>query len=115
MRHTYGIIENAKGAHNFLSATQCHHSTTLTPSYMLFTHVQINPNAKGARNFSQCDSMLIGDTAAANTYPYINVSYMKRGGAVVAAKFGPSYFGVASLKSLAPLGDVWAMLPQVSS
>mmetsp|Transcript_31846 Transcript_31846/g.75618 ORF Transcript_31846/g.75618 Transcript_31846/m.75618 type:complete len:485 (-) Transcript_31846:80-1534(-) len=35
--------------------------------------VQVQPQAVGARNFSQCDSMLIGDTAAANTYPYINV------------------------------------------
>ena len=33
--------------------------------------VQIGPAAKGARNYSQCDSMLIGDEAAANTYPYI--------------------------------------------
>ncbi|CAN1317550.1 UPF0051 protein ABCI8, chloroplastic [Linum perenne] len=29
--------------------------------------------AENARNSSQCDSMLIGDTAAANTYPYIQV------------------------------------------
>lgn len=35
--------------------------------------VQIQPTATGARNHSQCDSMLIGDTAAANTYPYITV------------------------------------------
>ncbi|PNH06826.1 hypothetical protein TSOC_006769 [Tetrabaena socialis] len=35
--------------------------------------VQIQPSAKGARNFSQCDSMLIGDRAGANTYPYIQV------------------------------------------
>ncbi len=33
--------------------------------------VQMGPKAKGARNYSQCDSMLIGDQAAANTYPYI--------------------------------------------
>jgi Fe-S cluster assembly protein SufB len=33
--------------------------------------VQIAPQAVGARNYSQCDSMLIGDQAAANTYPYI--------------------------------------------
>jgi len=33
--------------------------------------VQIGPKAIGARNFSQCDSMLIGDQAAANTHPYI--------------------------------------------
>ena len=35
--------------------------------------LQIQPTATGARNYSQCDSMLIGDTAAANTYPYIQV------------------------------------------
>uniref|UniRef100_A0A7S0RH64 Uncharacterized protein n=1 Tax=Pyramimonas obovata TaxID=1411642 RepID=A0A7S0RH64_9CHLO len=35
--------------------------------------VQVQPAATGARNYSQCDSMLIGDGAAANTYPYINV------------------------------------------
>ena len=33
--------------------------------------VKIGSQARGARNFSQCDSMLIGDRAAANTYPYI--------------------------------------------
>ena len=37
--------------------------------------VQIQPTAKNARNHSQCDSMLIGDTAGANTYPYIQVSH----------------------------------------
>lgn len=35
--------------------------------------VQIQPTARGARNYSQCDSMLIGDQAGANTYPYIQV------------------------------------------
>ena len=30
--------------------------------------VSISPNADGARNYSQCDSMLIGDKASANTY-----------------------------------------------
>ncbi len=33
--------------------------------------VQIGANAVDARNYSQCDSMLIGDKASANTYPYI--------------------------------------------
>ncbi len=33
--------------------------------------VQIGTNANHARNYSQCDSMLIGDQASANTYPYI--------------------------------------------
>ncbi|MDP6833740.1 MAG: Fe-S cluster assembly protein SufB [Prochlorococcaceae cyanobacterium ETNP1_MAG_9] len=33
--------------------------------------VQMGTKASGARNYSQCDSMLIGDKASANTYPYI--------------------------------------------
>ena len=35
--------------------------------------VKIMPSAHGARNYSQCDSMLIGDKAQANTFPYIDV------------------------------------------
>jgi len=35
--------------------------------------VKMGPKATGARNYSQCDSMLIGDTAEANTFPYIQV------------------------------------------
>jgi Fe-S cluster assembly protein SufB len=35
--------------------------------------VKIGPKAAGARNYSQCDSMLIGDNAQANTFPYIQV------------------------------------------
>ena len=35
--------------------------------------VKIGPKAEGARNYSQCDSMLIGDQAGANTFPYIQV------------------------------------------
>ncbi|MES2525767.1 MAG: Fe-S cluster assembly protein SufB [Bdellovibrionota bacterium] len=35
--------------------------------------VKIMPSATGARNYSQCDSMLIGDKSAANTFPYIDV------------------------------------------
>ena len=33
--------------------------------------VQIHKNAKNARNFSQCDSLLMGDTCGAHTFPYI--------------------------------------------
>jgi len=33
--------------------------------------VSVHPKAKGARNFTQCDSLLIGDQAAAHTVPYI--------------------------------------------
>ena len=36
--------------------------------------VQIQKNAKNARNFTQCDSLLIGDKCGAHTVPYINQS-----------------------------------------
>ena len=35
--------------------------------------VKITPNADGARNYSECDSMLIGDRCGAHTFPYIEV------------------------------------------
>src|SRR5262245_36287168 len=35
--------------------------------------VRIAPTAAGARNYSQCDSMLIGSKCGANTFPYIDV------------------------------------------
>ncbi|HEY9721906.1 MAG TPA: Fe-S cluster assembly protein SufB [Oscillatoriaceae cyanobacterium] len=35
--------------------------------------VKIGPTAEGARNYSQCDSMLIGDRCSANTVPYLQV------------------------------------------
>ncbi|MEH6499151.1 MAG: Fe-S cluster assembly protein SufB [Pseudoalteromonas distincta] len=33
--------------------------------------VRFNPGADGARNFTQCDSLLIGDQCGAHTFPYI--------------------------------------------
>lgn len=33
--------------------------------------VRMNPGAEGARNYTQCDSLLIGDQCAAHTFPYI--------------------------------------------
>jgi len=35
--------------------------------------VKISPSASGARNYSQCDSMLIGQESGAHTFPYIQV------------------------------------------
>ncbi len=35
--------------------------------------VQVNPKAENARNFSQCDSLLIGDRCGAHTFPVIDV------------------------------------------
>lgn len=36
--------------------------------------VRIAPTAENARNYSQCDSMLIGNQCSANTFPYIQVN-----------------------------------------
>ena len=36
--------------------------------------VKMGGKAEKGRNFTQCDSMLIGDTCSANTFPYIEVS-----------------------------------------
>ena len=35
--------------------------------------VKINPGAENARNYSQCDSLLLGDRCGAHTFPYIEV------------------------------------------
>ena len=36
--------------------------------------VKIAPKAKNSRNYTQCDSMLVGDRCSANTFPYIEVA-----------------------------------------
>jgi Fe-S cluster assembly protein SufB len=36
--------------------------------------VKVLKGAKGARNYSQCDSMLMGDKCGAHTFPYIDVA-----------------------------------------
>jgi len=35
--------------------------------------VRIGKNATGARNYSQCDSLLIGDKCGAHTFPYLDI------------------------------------------
>lgn len=35
--------------------------------------VKVTPNAEGARNYSQCDSLLLGDKCGAHTFPYIDI------------------------------------------
>jgi Fe-S cluster assembly protein SufB len=35
--------------------------------------VHINKSATGARNYSQCDSLLVGDRCGAHTFPYVEV------------------------------------------
>ena len=42
--------------------------------------VRVGPAAAGARNFTQCDSLLIGDRCGAHTFPYIET---KRSDAVI--------------------------------
>jgi len=36
--------------------------------------VKIAPRAENARNYTQCDSMLVGDQCSANTFPYIETA-----------------------------------------
>jgi Fe-S cluster assembly protein SufB len=36
--------------------------------------VRMGPKAKGARNYSQCDSLLMGDQCGAHTFPYLEAS-----------------------------------------
>ncbi|MCC8991254.1 MAG: SufD family Fe-S cluster assembly protein, partial [Streptococcus sp.] len=35
--------------------------------------VKILPTAEGARNYSQCDSMLVGDKSSAHTFPSLEI------------------------------------------
>ena len=37
--------------------------------------VRISPTADGARNYTQCDSLLIGDRCGAHTFPYIEANH----------------------------------------
>jgi Fe-S cluster assembly protein SufB len=39
--------------------------------------VDIRRGAKGARNYTQCDSMLVGDECSAHTFPYVSVQNPK--------------------------------------
>ncbi|MCG9886208.1 MAG: Fe-S cluster assembly protein SufB [Cyanobacteria bacterium] len=63
--------------------------------------VKIGPKATGARNYSQCDSMLIGDRAMANTFPYIQV---QNEGAKVEHEASTSKIGEDQLFYLAQRG-----------
>ena len=35
--------------------------------------VSVAPDAEGARNYTQCDSLLLSDTCGAHTFPYMNI------------------------------------------
>ena len=37
--------------------------------------VKCGPHAEGARNYSSCDSLLLGDKCGAHTFPYIDVHH----------------------------------------
>ena len=38
--------------------------------------VNIGSKAIGARNYSQCDSLLIGNTSNANTFPFLSLIHI---------------------------------------
>ena len=42
--------------------------------------VKIGRRAEGARNYSQCDSLLIGDRCGAHTFPYLEMQERDRAG-----------------------------------
>ena len=52
--------------------------------------VKIGKNASGARNYSQCDSLLIGDKCGAHTFPYLEI---KNAGAQVEHEASTSKIG----------------------
>lgn len=63
--------------------------------------VKIGAKADGARNYSQCDSMLIGDRCGANTFPYIEV---QNPGAIVEHEASTSKIGEDQLFYFAQRG-----------
>ncbi|MCG6877029.1 MAG: Fe-S cluster assembly protein SufB [Betaproteobacteria bacterium] len=63
--------------------------------------VKIGPKADRARNFSQCDSMLIGDACGAHTFPYIQV---QNNGATVEHEASTSKIGEDQLFYFAQRG-----------
>jgi len=63
--------------------------------------VRIGAKALGARNYSQCDSMLIGDKCGANTFPYIQV---QNAGATVEHEASTSKIGEDQLFYFAQRG-----------
>ena len=40
--------------------------------------MKILKNAAGARNYSQCDSLLLGDKCGAHTFPYLEVKNTRK-------------------------------------
>ena len=52
--------------------------------------MKIGKNASGARNYSQCDSLLIGDKCGAHTFPYLEI---KNAGAQVEHEASTSKIG----------------------
>ena len=52
--------------------------------------VRVNKKAKGARNYTRCDSLLIGDRCGAHTFPYVDV---RNGSATVEHEASTSRIG----------------------
>ena len=63
--------------------------------------VRIQPGAAGARNFTQCDSMLVGNECHANTFPSIEV---RNDSATVEHEASTSRIGAEQLFYLATRG-----------
>ena len=50
------------------------HLRRRTPTTRTAASSSVNKKAEGARNFSQCDSLLLGDQCGAHTFPYIEIN-----------------------------------------
>jgi Fe-S cluster assembly protein SufB len=53
------------------TGTKMIHLGKNTKSTIISKGIQISPRADNARNFSQCDSLLMGNSCGAHTFPYI--------------------------------------------
>jgi len=71
-----GLFSTGKGEGSFMDTVSFAGSPNvkLNPSCdIIVADIKIMKNAENARNFSQCDSILIGDKCGAHTFPYIDV------------------------------------------
>ncbi|MCL4149477.1 UNVERIFIED_CONTAM: hypothetical protein GTU68_054204, partial [Idotea baltica] len=72
----YSTRAACRGESSKVSWTQVETGSAITwkyPSVILQGDNSTGPNAENARNYTECDSLLMGDTCAAHTFPYIEV------------------------------------------
>ena len=69
--------------------------------------VKIMPGAEGARNYSQCDSMLVGDKCAASTFPYLEV---QNNTAVLEHEASTSKISADQIFTSSPGASIWKKL-----